>query len=329
MELCVDCRWHVPYVTNEALPHLDHLSSRRPLPLLPSSSSSSSSSSKEKWSDEFGEGTETNPLRVYRHRSVSLSTADPLRLICLSDTHNRIDRVRIPDGDFFIHCGDAVNFWSSARDLRRFNRFVGNLSHRHKLFVSGNHCISLDENRPDLSQLILSKMIYLQDQSIEIEGIRFYGSPWRPRRGCLYPSEAFGFDHRRIGEEIWSRIPSDTDVLLTHSPPFGVLDESSLHGARLGCLHLLREVVQRVRPRLHLFGHVHDAAGIALLRSETNRHLIDRSRPSASSHPHPHPQHTEEEERKDDEEFRIFFANLAIQRGRRTLGQPVVIDFFL
>lgn len=301
----------MPYVTNEALPELSHPSG------VPASGLGPSTATRDPWPAELGEGTANEPLRVCRRPSSSVEGRDGLRLVCLSDTHNQLARVSIPDGDVFIHCGDAVNFWSSRRDLRRFNRLVGNLPHPHKLFVSGNHCVCLDENRPDLSQEMLSNMLYVQDQLVEIEGVRFYGSPWRPRRGCFYPSEAFGFDHRRIGEEKWSRIPSGVDVLLTHSPPFGVLDYSARHGARLGCLQLLREELRRVRPRLHLFGHVHDSAGIALFRSEANQHLL----PAVAE-----PQREDEEQ---NEAFRIVFANVAIQRARGALGQPVVIDFFV
>ena len=291
---------------------VDHLTSVPP----PSRSSRSKENElNEDLVEQFGNGTEENPLKIFRNVSMRNSSIDfderrIKRLICLSDTHNKIDRIRIPDGDILIHCGDAVNHWTSSRDLRRFNRFIGNLSHQYKLFVSGNHCVSLDPSRPDLSQKILSNLIYLQDESIDIEGLHIYGSPWRPKRGCFYRSEAFGYDSKRIGQDKWSLIPSSIDILLTHSPPFGIRDYCLTHGNRLGCYQLFEHIVQRVRPRLHLFGHVHDSHGISLFKSQSNQSIFSSQQANANF----------------QEDFQIFFVNLSIKQ-RRHLGQPIVIDF--
>ena len=86
-------------------------------------------------------------------------------------------------------------------------------------------------------------MTYLQDQLIDIEGIRIYGTPWRPRRGLIYPAEAFGYDPQRLREDIWSHIPEDIDILLTHGPPYSIRDYHPLTDERIGCPDLLEEVV--------------------------------------------------------------------------------------
>jgi hypothetical protein len=261
--------------------------------------------------DDYGSGTEAKPFIVRRNDHSDSGLTDMpskrLRFVCMSDTHNKIDKIVIPNGDVFVHCGDAVNHLTSARDLRVFNRFVGTLPHKHKLFVSGNHCISLDETRPDLSQKLLNNMTYIQDQLVDIDGVRIYGTPWRPKRGCFYRSEAFGYDAQRIGEDKWSNIPDSIDILLTHCPPFSIRDYSKMHGARLGCPALLDEIVTRIKPRIHLFGHMHICHGTSIYKSEENPHLQSTNSSLADSHD-------------------ILFGNLAIHHGR-TLGEPIVIDY--
>jgi len=150
-------------------------------------------------------------------------------------------------------------------------------------------------------------MIYLQDKLIDIEGVRIYGSPWRPKRGIIYPAEAFGYDPRRIREDKWSNIPEDIDILLTHGPPYSVRDYHPLTEERIGCPGLLDEVVTRARPRIHLFGHMHKCRGASLYKSEDNQTL--------------------EGENFNIDSHEILFVNLAIHQGK-TLGEAVVIDYY-
>jgi predicted phosphohydrolase len=255
-----------------------------------------------------GTGTEDNPFTVYRDSQlIGKENLKHLRFVCMSDTHNEIEKIHIPNGDVFIHCGDAVKHRTSSRDIVRFNQFVGSLPHKYKLFISGNHCVCLDPTRPDLSQQLLSNMTYLQDQLIDIEGIRIYGSPWRPKRGLLYQAEAFGYDPKLIREDKWSNIPEDLDFLLTHGPPYSIRDYHPLTDERIGCPGLLTEVVTRVRPRVHLFGHMHTCHGASLYKNEDNRILIgDTFNPESHD---------------------ILFINLAVHQGR-TLGEAVVIDYY-
>ncbi len=96
------------------------------------------------------------------------------------------------------------------------------------------------------------KLIYLQDSGCEVAGLRIWGSPWQPEFG------RWAFNLKRRGarlREAWSKIPLDTDILITHGPPYGVLDQL-VDGERVGC-ELLAERLQVVHPRLHVFGHIH------------------------------------------------------------------------
>ena len=256
-----------------------------------------------------GKGTENEPFRVYRHGSSSQTeNLKRVRFVCMSDTHNEIHRITIPDGDVFVHCGDAVNHSTSSRDIRVFNEFVGKLPHRYKLFVSGNHCVCLNPKRPERNHKILSNMTYLQDDLIDIEGVKIYGSPWRPARGCFYRAEAFGYDLKRIRRDKWSKIPENIDFLLTHCPPYSIRDYNCSSEEPLGCPDLLDEVVNRVRPRIHLFGHMHSCHGASLYRRADNVAL-------------------EAEGQTSTDDDNILFVNLAIHQGRR-LAEPIVIDYF-
>ncbi|CAF1093027.1 unnamed protein product [Rotaria sordida] len=254
-----------------------------------------------------GFGTENEPFIVYRNSQLIGKENKHLRFVCMSDTHNEIADVHIPNGDVFIHCGDAVNHRTSSRDIVRFNQFVGQLPHKYKLFVSGNHCVCLNPKQPDRSQKLLNNMIYLQDQLIDIEGVRIYGSPWRPKRGCFYRAEAFGYNPKHIREDKWSKIPQDIDILLTHGPPYSIRDYNVSTKEPLGCPDLLDEIVTRIRPRIHLFGHMHECRGASLYKSEDNRLL--------------------EGDEFQNQSNDILFVNLAVHQGK-TLGEPTVIDYY-
>ena len=106
-----------------------------------------------------------------------------------------------------------------------------------------------------MSRSALVNCHYLQDEAITIEGINFYGSPWQP---WFYD---WAFNLQR-GDQIrakWDLIPGNTDVLITHGPPLGFGDLTSA-GERVGCKDLL-EAVERIKPTLHVFGHIHEAVG--------------------------------------------------------------------
>lgn len=175
-----------------------------------------------------------------------------MRIVCLSDTHLRHLRgpIDVPDGDLLIHAGDGLSHGTLA-ELWAFAKWLDELPHRHKVFVAGNHDVVFEKN-PDLARAALPPgVIYLQDASIEIEGIKIYGSPWQPE----FNEWAFNLPRGHRLREKWNRIPRDVDVLITHGPPMGVLDPT-FRAERVGCKDL-RQVVERVRPKLHVFGHVH------------------------------------------------------------------------
>ncbi len=177
------------------------------------------------------------------------------RLVVISDTHGLHDQLEIPDGDVLIHAGDLTRR-GDLHEVRAFDNFLAGLGHRHKLVIAGNHDFCF-ERQPAAARELLRHAVYLQDQAIEVCGIRFYGSPWQP---WFYD---WAFNLRR-GAEIsakWQLIPDDTQVLITHGPPLGHGDVT-VCGDAAGCADLL-ERIRQVKPRYHLFGHIHEAYGIS------------------------------------------------------------------
>ena len=177
-----------------------------------------------------------------------------LTIVCVSDTHGRHDRVPVPDGDVLVHAGD-LTLHGSLDDVERFDDWLSTLPHRHKVVVCGNHdwCF---QRTPAEARRRLRHAVYLEDEAVVIEGLRFYGSPWQP----WFLDWAFNLPRGPELAAKWALIPDDTDVLVTHGPPAGILDLTK-RGDRPGCADLL-DRVRAVRPKLHVFGHIHEAAEV-------------------------------------------------------------------
>ncbi len=178
------------------------------------------------------------------------------RLVLLSDTHNRHERLEVPTAQVLIHSGDFTRSGSKAEVLR-FLDWLARQPAAHRLLVAGNHD-RFAESAPEAMRAACVErgIAYLIDEEIEVAGLRVWGAPWTPR----FRSMAFNLDRGEALAEKWRRIPDGIDILVTHGPPHGILDRVILGGARVGCEEL-RGAVERRNPRLHVFGHIHEAAG--------------------------------------------------------------------
>lgn len=176
-----------------------------------------------------------------------------MRLVCFSDTHGRHGDIKIPEGDVLIFAGDFTPGTDFKREtLESFLRWFELLPHKYKILIGGNHDRVLE--RIDTS--LLSSIHYLEDSSISIDGIKFYGSPWTPK----FFNWAFMLP--RDGVEIrrkWRAIPQNTDVLITHGPPYSVLDYSKGAGS-IGCRDLYGHI-RDLNLKAHIFGHIHEGYG--------------------------------------------------------------------
>ena len=179
------------------------------------------------------------------------------RIVCLSDTHNYNEIIAVPDGDILIHAGDAT-IRGTQYEIEAFLSWFSSLPHKYKIFVAGNHdwLYELDNRRARLLTANFN-IKYLQDSSIEINNLKIYGSPWQPR----YYDWAFNLNRGSEIAEKWKMIPKDTDILITHGPPFEILDKTPT-GDFVGCEEL-RKFVEKLLPKAHIFGHIHHGYGTA------------------------------------------------------------------
>ncbi len=196
-----------------------------------------------------------------------------MKVVIVSDTHLLLqEEIPVPDGDILIHCGDCLNS-GDFKELPGFLNWFFGLNFPHKILVPGNHDFCFDNEYNNLSLKEVTKfngagqqVHLLIDQSIEIEGVKFHGSPWQgslPFWAC-YRGEKF----RKLA---WASIPNNLDFLITHVPPFGILDQAYLYipggypdrSKKISTGNkLLREFVLEKRPKYHAFGHIHEAAGV-------------------------------------------------------------------
>ena len=180
-----------------------------------------------------------------------------MKLVCISDTHSMHHSIcDIPDGDVLIHAGDSLG-QGTLDNVEEFNDWLGTLPHRYKIVIAGNHDWAFQDS-PEQAREALGHAIYLEDSGIEIEGVRFWGSPWTP----TFMNWAFMLDPGQPLYDAWSRIPDKTDVLITHGPPRGIGDEVALGlGPRnVGCTELLQRI-DRLSLKAHIFGHIHEGYG--------------------------------------------------------------------
>lgn len=181
-----------------------------------------------------------------------------MKIVIMADTHeNSLRRWRIPDGDVFLHLGDYST--GDLSDVRRFATELEELPHRRKIVIDGNHDYASEGFPLEVRRILAPVCHYLVDQGIEIDGIKFYGTPWQP----WYMEMAFNLP--RGSDELaakWDAVPEDTDVLLTHCPPNGILDWVTGATKAVGCEMLrYRYDIGKLRPLLHCFGHVHESRG--------------------------------------------------------------------
>lgn len=184
-----------------------------------------------------------------------------MKIIAISDTHGLHRDLELPKGDLIIHAGD-ISDHGSKEEVKDFLNWFSNLDYSHKIFIGGNHDIFLDENPVDLLEILPHNIEYLNNRAITINKIKFWGSPVTP------DLEGWAFGKKRTEMKAhWKYMPQQIDVLITHTPPLGILDKSSRH-ISLGCKDLLDNVIQ-IKPQLHVFGHVHASYGIEKLGPTT------------------------------------------------------------
>lgn len=179
-----------------------------------------------------------------------------MKISFISDTHTKHNQLNLPGGDILIHGGDISNR-GSFQDLSSFLSWFEKQDYKYKIFIAGNHDFCF-EDYPNQSKEIIKQynVIYLEDSEVTIEGIKIWGSPWQPE----FCNWAFNLPRGQKLADKWSLIPEDTDILITHGPPYGILDEAIRNKEKTGCQDLM-DRVSIIKPKVHCFGHIHEQYG--------------------------------------------------------------------
>lgn len=175
-----------------------------------------------------------------------------IRLVFVSDTHGFHD-FPVPPGDVLVHAGDGC-IVGTLEEASEWAAFLRRQPHPHKIVIAGNHDRCFEAGF-EQAKALFEDFDFLHDSGCERLGLSFWGSPWQP----WFFDWAFNLPRGPQLAAKWALIPELTDVLITHAPPHGILDEC-YDGALVGCEEL-RKALDRVRPRVHVFGHIHEAYG--------------------------------------------------------------------
>jgi Icc-related predicted phosphoesterase len=182
-----------------------------------------------------------------------------MRIVTISDTHKQHKEVHLPCGDILVFAGDMCG-GGSEKSARRFATWFANHQHPYKVIIAGNH----DRCFENGARLIIAEyltdlgIIYLEHEPKEIAGLKFFGSPYTPE----FCSWAFNVPRGKELERKWSQIPDDTEVLVTHGPPYGILDHSIYDNCSCGDQKLLYRIRELKNLKLHVFGHIHYSYGL-------------------------------------------------------------------
>ena len=210
-----------------------------------------------------------------------------MRITHISDTHNKHNQLNglLPGGDLLIHSGDISSLGRQSEVERFVKWFNGIDNYANKVFIAGNHDMTFDreillrdklayfegktdydtecaEGKPEWLDTLLQtglnhNVFYLENNYVILDDVKIWGSPITPSFGYGW---AFNKDRGYDINEIWNRIPNDTDIVITHGPIHSYCDRTDRGGLNVGCEQLYHRL-NEVRPQLHFSGHIHEAYG--------------------------------------------------------------------
>ena len=189
-----------------------------------------------------------------------------MKIVSFSDTHNLHEKVILPECDISIFAGDFSGRGNRLETFHFFKWYSKQTQCRFKVATIGNHDICFDPSHNNEThghnwlQSIkdrFNNIIILNNTSVDIEGVKIWGSPYTP----WYHGERWGFNVRRDEiHNIWNLIPKNTDIVVTHGPVRGILD-TTIRGDKVGCVSLYKKI-KYVKPKYHICGHIHEAYGV-------------------------------------------------------------------
>lgn len=178
---------------------------------------------------------------------------------CISDLHGKYPQLE--GGDLLIVAGDLTGI-DSFQGYLTLQRWLNEQEYSEKIIIGGNHDTRLQNTL--ISDDLLYESSYLLDLGKEFEGLKIWGSPWTLKFEGQNPhAMAFALDTEEQLSQKWNLIPENIDILVTHSPAYGVLDKVNNRwksGIRVGSTSL-KDRVMKIKPKLHVFGHIHGSYG--------------------------------------------------------------------
>jgi Icc-related predicted phosphoesterase len=190
------------------------------------------------------------------------------KIVVISDLHRAEKKVPAIKGDILICTGDLGIL--DEYDLNWILDWFTSLNFKYAVWIGGNHDRYLEELwRAKIEPVMPNNIHYLMNNQVTVNGIKFWGSPFSP----MYNQWHF-MDFLPGLKKIWTTIPQDTDIVLTHCPPFGINDQ--VNGISQGC-PALRDKIKEIKPKYHIFGHIHEGYGIYCDENTTyiNASLMD------------------------------------------------------
>jgi len=175
------------------------------------------------------------------------------RIVALSDTHGKHELISVPKCDLLIIAGDLEI--TGLLSLHVFNEWLGKLDARHKIICAGNHDSYLEFIGKEECKKQFINGIYLENETVEIEGLKIFGSPF----SCMFNNWAF-MRYDSDLKEIWEKILLDTDIVVCHTMPYGILDQVLPREESVGSV-FLRDRIKIVKPKIFLGGHLHLCGG--------------------------------------------------------------------
>jgi Icc-related predicted phosphoesterase len=198
------------------------------------------------------------------------------RITFISDTHTKHDKLSgfLTGGDILVHAGDLTGR-GYITEIENFMKWYDNINNYDtKVFIAGNHDFGFQDDNEKVKGLLTGyKTIeYLQDDLLMVgddydDMVKIWGSPWQPE----FNNWAFNLPRGEKLKEKWDMIPVNTDILITHGPPFGKLDYVPYDNVNVGCEELMKRV-QEIKPKIHVFGHIHEGYGYVF---DGNTHFIN------------------------------------------------------
>ena len=180
-----------------------------------------------------------------------------LKIVAISDTHNSHNSVKIPECDILIHAGDE-SFRGHKKETEDFAKWFDKQPAKHLVWIPGNHSVNIEAHWPSSKHWmadISPRANILMHSDVTLEGLKIWGSPVTPWFHDWAWNEARGPAIKKY----WDMIPADTSIVVTHGPPFGMLDEVN-GGMHVGCEELM-DAMLRIKPKVHIFGHIHEGYG--------------------------------------------------------------------